>query len=74
MPIKTAKIDVEQLTQEEVEEINRKMIEEYAPSKTGKIQRLIIELHDDVYVILKYLAVGIFFYGLVSLLQDVNII
>jgi len=73
MPIKTAKIDVKQL-QEEVEEINRQMMEEFAPSRAEKIQRLTIELFDDAYVILKYLAVGIFFYGLVSLLQDVNII
>tara|TARA_R110002020_G_scaffold6002_3_gene25095 strand:- start:2820 stop:3041 length:222 start_codon:yes stop_codon:yes gene_type:complete len=73
MPIKTAKIDVEQL-QEEVEEMNRKMIEEFAPSRAEKIQRLTIELVEDGYVILKYLAVGVFFYGLISLLQDVNII
>jgi len=73
MPIKTAKIDVEQL-QEEVEEMNRKMIEEFAPSRAEKIQRLTIELIEDGYVILKYLAVGVFFYGLISLLQDVNII
>lgn len=73
MPIKTAKIDVEQL-QEEVEEMNRKMMEEYAPSRAEKIQRLTIELRNDAYVILKYLAVGIFFYGLISLLQVVNII
>ena len=73
MPIKTAKIDVKQL-QEEVEEMNRKMIEEFAPSRAEKIQRLTIELIEDGYVILKYLAVGVFFYGLISLLQDVNII
>jgi len=73
MPIKTAKIDVEQL-QEEVEEINRKMIEEFAPSRTEKMIMKAYVLLDDVYVILKYLAVGVFFYGLISLLQDVNII
>tara|TARA_R100000995_G_scaffold3421_1_gene1962 strand:+ start:5108 stop:5329 length:222 start_codon:yes stop_codon:yes gene_type:complete len=73
MPIKTAKIDVEQL-QEEVEEMNRKMIEEFAPSRAEKIQRLTIELVEDGYVILKYFAVGVFFYGLISLLQDVNIV
>jgi len=68
MPIKTAKIDVEQL-QEEVEEMNEQMFTE-----PNRMVRLKEEFYGDVYIIVKYLAVGIFFYGLVSLLQDVNII
>ena len=58
----------------EVEEINRQMIEEFAPSRAEKMIMKAYDLLDDVYVILKYLAVGVFFYGLISLLQDVNII
>lgn len=69
MPIKTAKIDIKQTTQEEVEDINRRMVTE-----PNRIIRLIEEFYGDIYVILKYLAVGVFLYGLVSLLQDVNVI
>ena len=69
MPIKTAKIDIKPTTQEEVEDINRRMFTE-----PNRIIRLKEEFYGDAYVIVKYLAVGIFFYGLVSLLQDVNII
>lgn len=69
MPIKTAKIDIEPTTQEEVEEMNALMV-----TKPNRIIRLKEEFYGDVYIIVKYLAVGIFFYGLVSLLQDVNII
>jgi len=65
MPIKTAKIDIEPTTQEEVEETF---------TEPNRLIRLKEEFYGDIYVILKYLAVGVFLYGLISLLQDVNII
>jgi hypothetical protein len=64
MPIKTAKINIESTKKDIVPETEN----------TNKLIRMKKEFYGDIYVILKYLAIGVFFYGLISLLQDVNII
>ena len=64
MPVKTAKIEIEETKIDTIHEEDH----------SNKLIRIKNEFYGDIYVIAKYLVVCVFFYGLISILQDVQIL
>jgi len=67
MPVKTAKIEIENKQEEEKQKQYEKLEPKYA------VARLTADMISDFGILFKYLCYAIFTYGLFSILQDVGV-